>query len=172
MKNLSIGIGLSGIIFFAVSTPLAKRSNPIHLEFAISDSIPVGIDSAVIYRNRGSEKSFHTIEFSLTNKSEMYLGMISFIQYELDEKNEVLSTTFWSEREGLQPYETRRLSTDDSSIGAANTKLVWSVHTVCTDRGTWSIELKDLGGAIPSYVSGEKFNLPAARFAERKCLAQ
>lgn len=164
-KHFAISLS---VVVLSASTSSAQRTVPVQLEFAISDSIPVSIQHPVIYENYSDEKLFHTIEFFLTNKSEMYIDMVQFIQYELDENNEVLSTTFWSHRDGLKPFETRWASTSDNSLGDRNARIVWSVSYICTDKGTWSMELKKLQQAIQAFVSGEKRVLPAAEFDERE----
>lgn len=169
MRVLSLAVGLSLIVLIAAPNGSARKDSPVRLQFAVSDSIPVSIDSALVYKAYSPETEFHTIDFTLTNKSDMYVGQVSLIQYELSEKNEVLTVTVWTERDGLRSYETRPLSANSSSMNEERSRFVWSITGICTDRGTWRVELNALEKAVVSNASGKPSALPAAEYQEAKC---
>ena len=170
MKILHKFVNILGIILFGTIVCLSQANNSFHIEPINDDAVPVSIDSSMTYENYDAEESFYTTDFSLTNKSESYIGIIRLIGYELDENNEELSTRFWSEEVSLKPFETKHLSTNSGSVSSETVKSVWVVHTVCSEAGTSSIDLSDLRKTIFPYRSGKNITLPKAAFNQNKCL--
>lgn len=171
MKNLKQFIIVSAFVFLTGTIFLVQANVSVRVEPVNGESIPVSINSTVMYETYDSEKFIHNIDFSLTNKSEMYVGRVSFIQYELNKKNKEITTTFWSDYDGFQPLETRNLSISIEYLGTNSARLIWVAHRICTDKGTWEIDLTELRKAIFPYKDGKIIILPKAEFfSQQKCL--
>jgi len=159
--------------FLLTITCLAQTNDLPRVEIVNGESLPINIVSTLIYETYDSGGSIHNIEFSLTNKSDLYIGRVSFIQYALDKKNVERTTTVWGNQDGFQPFETKHLSVSFETISSKATKLIWIAHRICTDKGTWNIDLSDLRKVIFPYHDGKNIILPAAEFHnELKCLPE
>ncbi|HQU84225.1 MAG TPA: hypothetical protein PKY59_13905 [Pyrinomonadaceae bacterium] len=170
LKILHIFVNALGIVLFT-SVICLSQGNNFHIEPINAKAVPVSIDSTMTYENYDAEESFYTTDFFLTNKSESYIGIIRLIGYELNEKNEELSTRFWSEEINLKPFETKNFSTNTGSISSEAAKIVWVIHEVCSEKGTSNIDLSDLRKIIFPYRSGRSIILPKAEFNQNKCLS-
>jgi hypothetical protein len=163
------------IVLLMVSPSLSQTDNHPKVKFIVSNQMQLSINLIGIYKTYDSDKVIHKIDYSLANQSDRYIGMVSFVQYELSENNEEISTSVWHESDEFQlsPFETKHLSASDDSIDSETTKLIWSVYSVCTDKGTWSIDLKDLKKAIFPYRNGKKVIFSTVQFDDkRKCLPE
>lgn len=80
-------IGLLATLLLSLNICPSQTTYLVTIEPIISDDMCVSVDAVSAYRVYEPEISYHTIDFLLTNKSENYIGEVSFIQYELDVKN-------------------------------------------------------------------------------------
>lgn len=159
------------VVFLIATTSLAQKNDSPRVEVINGDDLPVSIDSTTIYKiYSDSEQSIHIIDYLLTNKSDTYIGKIEIIQFTLDKNNKEILTAYWSELDRFQPFETKMLDTADMFLDSKSANLLWVVHSVCTDKGTWKIELNELRKAIFPYSDGKNVLLPKAKFDQNKCL--
>jgi hypothetical protein len=157
------------IFLLATTVCLAQADNSFRVEIVNGHNLTVSVERVVGDQIYESDQFINSINYSLTNESEMYIGRVAFIQFVLNEKNEELSTNFWSVRDGLKSFETKRFSTPFGLLISESTKLVWVVHTICTNKGTWQIKFSDVRKAGFPYSAGKNITLPKAEFSQDKC---
>jgi hypothetical protein len=169
-QNLNHFLGTSLIIFLLTLGCAAQTEQTPLVEMMTSDNSPVEVFSSVIYRTNDSANVVHNLNFSIRNKTGSYIGPVYFIQYEIGENNNELGVVVWENRDGLQQFETRNLSTSFGTISSSAVKIILVAHTICTDEGMWRVPLSCVRNAVFPYHEGKGITTPAGEFIGKlKC---